>query len=318
VSDPVINKPEVNETVLDETVVSESVLSEADVNETVRRKKQSRIGEIWRRLKKNKAAVISLFVIVIVILVAVFAEQIAPFPFDQVDFEKSFHPPSREHLLGTDRLGRDVLSRIIYGSQQSLQLGVLAVAISASVGIFIGAIAGYYGGWTDNLIMRALDIYQSIPMFLLAVTLAAVMGPSLHNAILAIGISMIGGPARLMRASILTVREMEYVEAARAINANNPRIIWKHILPNSIAPMIVSVTMSIGMCILAGAGLSFIGLGAQPPIPEWGAMVNEARAIMRDHGNLALYPGVMIMITVLAFNLLGDGLRDALDPRLKN
>jgi len=288
------------------------------VNEPVKRKKKSRFIEIWRRLKKNKAAVISLFVILIVILVAVFAKQIAPYPYDEVNYSKSFAPPSRENLLGCDKLGRDVLSRIIYGSQQSLQLGVFAVAISASLGILVGAIAGYYGGWTDNLIMRALDIYQSIPMFLLAVTLAAVMGPSLQNAILAIGISMIPGPARLMRASILTVREMEYVEAAKAINASSSRIIRKHIIPNAIAPMIVSVTMSIGMCILAGAGLSFIGLGAQPPIPEWGALINDARSIMRDHGNLALYPGICIMVTVLAFNLLGDGLRDALDPRLKN
>ena len=288
------------------------------MNEPVKRKKKSRFIEIWRRLKKNKAAVISLFVILIVILVAVFAKQIAPYPYDEVNYSKSFAPPSRENLLGCDKLGRDVLSRIIYGSQQSLQLGVFAVAISASLGILVGAIAGYYGGWTDNLIMRALDIYQSIPMFLLAVTLAAVMGPSLQNAILAIGISMIPGPARLMRASILTVREMEYVEAAKAINASSSRIIRKHIIPNAIAPMIVSVTMSIGMCILAGAGLSFIGLGAQPPIPEWGALINDARSIMRDHGNLALYPGICIMVTVLAFNLLGDGLRDALDPRLKN
>jgi peptide/nickel transport system permease protein len=318
VNEPKAGEPETKVAAAGEASVGEAAIGEAMADIPARRKKQSRIGEIWRRLKKNKAAVISLFVIIIVILVAVFAEYIAPYPYDQVDFNKSFHPPSRENLLGTDRLGRDVLSRIIYGSQQSLQLGVLAVAISASLGIFIGAIAGYYGGWTDNLIMRALDIYQSIPMFLLAVTLAAVMGPSLHNAILAIGISMIGGPARLMRASILTVREMEYVEAARAINAGNARIIRKHIMPNAIAPLIVSTTMSIGMCILAGAGLSFIGLGAQPPIPEWGALVNEARGVMRDHGNLALYPGVMIMVTVLAFNLLGDGLRDALDPRLKN
>ncbi|MCL1834939.1 MAG: ABC transporter permease [Oscillospiraceae bacterium] len=282
------------------------------------KKKQSRFSEIWRRLKKNKAAVVSLFVIAFIILVALFAPLIAPYGYDEVNYDKSFAPPSWENPLGCDKLGRDLLSRIIYGSRQSLQLGLVAVAISATIGIMIGAVAGYYGGWTDTLIMRALDIYQSIPMFLLCVTLAAILGPSLRNAILAIGISMIPGPARLMRASILTVRETEYVEAARAINAGTGRIIRKHIVPNAIAPMIVSITMSIGNSVLSGAGLSFIGLGAQPPIPEWGALINDARNIMREHGSLAMYPGLCVMITVLAFNLLGDGLRDALDPRLKN
>ena len=288
------------------------------MNEPVKKKKKkSRFKEIWRRLRKNKAAMISIFVIIAVVLIAICADLLAPYPYDLQDYGKSFAPPSSENLLGCDKLGRDLLSRIIYGTRQSLQLGVISVAIASIVGILIGAIAGYYGNWTDTLIMRALDIYQSIPMFLLCVTLAAVMGPSLRNAIIAIGISTIPGPARLMRASILTVRETEYIEAAKAINASNRRIILKHIVPNAIAPLIVSITMSVGICILSGAGLSFIGLGAQPPIPEWGALVSDARNIMREHGALAMYPGICIMITVLAFNLLGDGLRDALDPRLK-
>lgn len=284
----------------------------------LRRKKKTRFGEIWRRLKKNKAAMISLFAIIAIILIAVFADFIAPYPYDEQDTSQPFAPPSKQHLLGTDKLGRDLLSRIIHGTRQSLQLGVIAVAIASAIGLTIGSIAGYFGGWTDILIMRFLDIYQSMPMFLLCVTLAAVMGPSLRNAIIAIGISMVPGPARMIRASILTVRDKEYIEAVKAINVSNFRIIMKHIIPNSIAPIIVSITMSVGNCILSGAGLSFIGLGAQPPIPEWGALVSEARNIMRDHGTLALYPGICIMITVLAFNLLGDGLRDALDPRLKN
>ena len=288
------------------------------MNEQENKKKQSRIGEIWRRLKKNKVAVACLFIILLVVLVAVFADVIAPYPYDQQDYNKTYSPPNRENLLGTDRLGRDNLSRLIYGAGQSLQLGVIAVAIASIIGIIIGAIAGYFGGWADTLIMRFLDIYQSIPMFLLTVTLAALLGPSLKNAILAIGISMIPGPARMIRASILTVRDREYIEAVRAINVSNARIIRKHIIPNAIAPVIVSITMSIGNCILSGAGLSFIGLGAQPPIPEWGALVSDARNVMREHAELALYPGICIMITVLSFNLLGDGLRDALDPRLKD
>ena len=282
------------------------------------RKKKSKFSDTWRRLKKNKAAFVSLFIILFIILVAVFADVIAPYSYEKVDYTARFAKPSSAHLLGTDKLGRDTLSRLIYGARQSLMLGVFAIMISLSIGLVIGSIAGYYGGWTDTLVMRALDIYQSIPLLLLCITLAAMMGASLQNAILAIGIANIPLPARMIRASILSVREQEYIEAVRAVNAKNKRIIIKHILPNSISPLIVSSTMSIGMNILAGAMLSFIGLGAQPPMPEWGTLISEARDVMREHGELALYPGICIMITVLAFNLLGDGLRDALDPRLKN
>jgi peptide/nickel transport system permease protein len=283
-----------------------------------RKKKRSRLSETWHRLKKNKIAVVSLIILIILFSVAILAPVLAPYPYNQENFSQSFAESSQEHLLGTDRLGRDVLSRLIYGARQSLQIGIYSTAFAAVVGVIIGAIAGYYGGWMDNLLMRFLDIYQGIPMFLLCVTLAAVLGPSLRNAIIAIGISSISGYARLMRASILTVREMEYVEAAKAINASNSRIIRKHIIPNAISPMIVSITMSMGASVLAGAGLSFIGLGVQPPIPEWGAMISDARSFLRGHSSLALYPGICVIITVLAFNLLGDGLRDALDPRLKN
>ena len=281
-------------------------------------KKRSRTAEIWKQLKKNKAAVVSLFVIIAVILLAIFAGKIAPYPYDQQDYTNIYGKASAQHWLGTDGLGRDILSRLIYGTRQSLLLGVLSTAIASIIGIFFGSIAGYYGKWVDNLIMRFFDVYQSIPMFLLCVTLAAILGPSLRNAALAIGISMVPGSARMIRASILSVRENEYIEAARSINAKNSYIILHYIIPNAIAPVIVYITMSIGMNVLSGAMLSFIGLGAQPPLPEWGCMVSDARSIMRDHGTLALYPGVCIMIVVLAFNLLGDGLRDALDPRLKN
>ncbi len=283
-----------------------------------RKHKKSRLLDVWRQLKKNKLAVIALVVLALLILLAIIGPYIAPYPYAEQNSKASYAGSSIEHLLGTDKLGRDVLSRLIYGARQSLEMGIVAVAIASAIGITIGAIAGFYGRWVDNLCMRLLDIYQAMPMLLLCITLAAILGPSLKNAIIALGIGTVPEYARLMRASVLTVREKEYIEAARAINANDIRIIIKHIIPNAMAPLIVEITMGIGACILAGSALSFIGLGVQPPIPEWGSMIAEARNVMREHPTLALYPGVCVMISVLACNLLGDGLRDALDPRLKN
>lgn len=280
-------------------------------------KKKSMIVDVWRRLKKNKGAVISLFVIIAIIIVAVFAPFIAPYSYDETG-TKGFDKPSAEHLLGTDKLGRDILSRLIYGARASLLIGIVSVAIAAVLGIIIGAVAGYFGGWLDDLLMRILDIYQSIPMMLLCLVLAAILGPSLKNAIIALAVSSLPQFARMMRASILTVREMEYIEAAKSINGNTWHILKQHIIPNAISPLIVTITMNIGNAILIGAMLSFVGLGVQPPTPEWGTLISDARNYMRQYPTLAIYPGVCIMITVLAFNLLGDGLRDALDPRLKN
>ena len=283
-----------------------------------KKRKKSRLLDVWHQLRKNKLAVVALVVLVLIILVAVFAPYIAPHPYSQQNSKNTYEGSSARFLLGTDKLGRDVLSRLIYGSRQSLTMGAVAVAIAATIGVTIGAVAGFYGGWADNLCMRLLDIYQAMPMFLLCVTLAAILGPSLQNAIIALGISIVPGYARIMRASVLTVREKEYIEAARAINERDGGIILKHIIPNAMAPIIVEITMGMGSCILAGAALSFIGLGVQPPTPEWGYMISEARGVMREHPTLALYPGICVMLTVLSFNLLGDGLRDALDPRLKN
>ena len=283
-----------------------------------KQKKESRLSEIWRNLKKNKLAVISLIVIFLLLATALCADFIAPHPYEEQHTSQAYASPSAEYPLGTDKLGRCIFSRMVYGSRQSLAMGLITVIIASICGVIIGAIAGFFGGWTDNLLMRFLDIYQSIPMFLLCVTLAAILGPSLKNAIIALALSMIPQYARICRATVLTVREREFVEAARAINAENRYIIIKHILPNTLAPIIVEITMGISSAILAGASLSFIGIGVQPPIPEWGSMVSEARAVMREYPTMALYPGIAIMIAVLAFNLLGDGLRDALDPRLKN
>jgi peptide/nickel transport system permease protein len=283
-----------------------------------KKRKKSRLYEIWRQLQKNKLAVVALFVLIFLVLVALLAPVLAPYPYAQLNSKLSYAEPSAEHILGNDKLGRDIFSRLIYGTRQSLQMGVIAVAIAATIGILIGAVAGFYGRWVDNLCMRLLDIYQAVPMFLLCVSLAAILGPSLRNAIIALGIGTVPGYARIMRASVLMVRENEYIEAARAIDARDARIIRKYILPNAIGPLIVQITMGVGGCILAGSALSFIGLGAQPPIPEWGAMISEARGVMREHPTHALYPGICVMISVLSCNLLGDGLRDALDPRLRN
>lgn len=279
---------------------------------------KSQFAEIMQRLAKNKLAMAGLVIIVLLTLLAVFAPLIAPYDYITQDYESIYVKPCSAHLLGTDRLGRDIFSRLIYGARQSLRIGVLSVAIAAALGTLMGSIAGFYGGTIDNLLMRFLDIYQSIPGMLLSIALAASLGPGINNAILAIGISTIPAYARIIRASILTVREKEYIEAATAINASDPRIILKHVLPNAISPLIVEITMNIGNSILAAATLSFIGLGAQPPAPEWGAMLCEGRNYMRDYGYLVVYPGVCIMASVLSFNLLGDGLRDALDPRLRD
>ena len=283
-----------------------------------KRRSNSALAEVWRRLKKDRAAVISMFVLLAIIIVAIIAPLLAPYGYEVQDKKHPMEGSSRAHLLGTDRLGRDILSRLLWGARYSLSMGFIATAISSIIGIILGSVAGYYGGKVDNIIMRFLDIYHGIPMMLLTVTLAAVLGPSLRNAIIALGVSFVPGTARLMRASILTVRDKEYIEAAQSVNAKDSYIIIRHIIPNAIAPVIVSVTMGIGNCIMAGAQLSFVGLGVQAPVPEWGSMISEARNFMRGNPTLALYPGLCIMVTVLAFNLLGDGLRDAMDPRLKN
>lgn len=283
-----------------------------------KKRKKSRIRDIWFQLKKNKLAVAGLIILIILVLLAIFAPLLAPYGYAEQHPKDSYASPSAQYLLGTDKLGRDLLSRLLYGSRYSLSMGVVAVAIAAIIGVTVGAIAGFYGGWVDNLMMRLLDIYQSIPMFLLCVTLAAILGPSLRNAIIALGVCTVPGYARIMRASVLTVREKEFIEAETAVNSNDFKLIFRHIIPNCMAPIIVEITMGVGSCILSGASLSFIGLGAQAPIPEWGAMISDARAVMREAPTLALYPGICVMLSVLSCNLLGDGLRDALDPRLKN
>lgn len=274
--------------------------------------------DVWRRLKKDKMAMFGLFIILLLIFAAIFADFIAPYGYDDQNLKARLIGPGSEYLLGTDNFGRDIFSRIVYGSRISLQVGFIAVGISAIIGGALGSIAGYYGGKLDNTIMRLMDVLLAIPSILLAISIVAALGPGLQNVMIAVGIGSIPSYARIVRASVLSIRDQEFVEAARAVGANDFRIITKHILPNAMAPIIVQATLGVAGAILSAAGLSFIGLGIQPPTPEWGAMLSSGRDYLRDHWHVATFPGLAIMITIFALNLLGDGLRDALDPRLKN
>ena len=281
------------------------------------KKNSSFTAETWRQFKKNKLAVAGMILIILLCFMAVFADYIAPYPYDLQDHSASFAGSSHEHLLGCDKLGRDLLSRLIYGSRESLKLGITASLLAAVTGVTLGMIAGYFGGLVDDLIMRFIDVYQSIPTLLFCICISAVLGMGTTSAIIAIGLVSVGSFARLLRASVMTAKETEYVEAARAIGAGKLRIIVKHILPNSISPIIVNFTMKLGVCVQFGATMSYLGMGSQPPIPEWGTMLAEGRNYMRMNPMLVVYPGIFIMLAVLAFNLMGDGVRDAMDPRLR-
>ncbi|MDC3412277.1 ABC transporter permease [Aquibacillus sp. 3ASR75-11] len=269
------------------------------------------------RLVKSKTSFIGLCLILLLILTAIFAPVIATYDPTEVQLLDRYQAPSSEHWLGTDELGRDIFSRIVYGSRISIQVGVIAVGISAIVGILLGGIAGYFGRWVDQIIMRIIDILMAFPSILLAIALVAVLGPSLTNAMIAVGIVGVPQFARIVRSTVLSVKETEYIEAARAIGAKSNRILFQHVLPNCTAPIIVQATLGIGTAILDAAGLSFLGLGAQPPAPEWGAMLSDGRAALQTSPWVITFPGIAIFLVVLAFNLFGDGLRDALDPRLK-
>ncbi|MFA5473071.1 MAG: ABC transporter permease [Aminobacteriaceae bacterium] len=269
------------------------------------------------RLRRNYLAIIGFAVLLVLILTAVFAEQLAPFGYSDQDYMMIRKPPSAEHLLGTDEFGRDVLSRLIFGSRISLQVGLIAVSISLIAGGAIGAVAGYFGGKIDNFLMRIMDVQLAIPTILLAIVISSALGPGLFNLMVAVGITSIPRFARLMRASVLSVKNMEFIEAARAMGASHLRIILLYILPNCMAPLIVQSTLSVANAILFAATLSFLGLGIQPPFPEWGGMLSAARPYLRNSAYLSIFPGLAIMITIVSLNCIGDGLRDALDPKQK-
>lgn len=284
----------------------------------MKKSNQSQFAQIFFRLRRNKAAMLGLVIFLVGVLIAVFAPLIMTHDYAAMDVAARLQGPSAEHFFGTDELGRDLFSRVIYGSRYSLAIGVCAILLAAVIRVILGVIAGYFGGWVDNLIMRFLDVIQSIPALLLVIVIAAVLGTGFAMTVLALSVSYIPAIARLLRASILEVREQEYIEAAHSINCSKLQIIIQHILPNSFAPVIVNLTMGVAGCITASATLSFIGLGVRPPEPEWGALLTGGREFMRTCPYMVIFPGIAIMITVLALNLFGDGLRDAMDPKLRD
>jgi len=288
--------------------------------EVAQRPSRTLWGDAFIRLRKNKLAIAGLVWVVFVVVVTLSADLWVPRYFaDPVSTEfAGLESPSADHPFGTDRIGRDVFSRVIYGARVSLAVGILAVSISVLIGLIMGALSGYYGGLLDAFVMRTADIFFAFPYVLFAIVLLAILGPSYRNVFIAIGI--LGWPsiARVFRSSILSVKENEYVDAARAMGASDLRIMTRHILPNAIAPIIVYGTMSIGGAIITEAALSYLGMGVQPPTPSWGMMLSEAKALMGPAPWLTIYPGFAILTTVLAFVLMGDGLRDALDVKMKD
>lgn len=284
----------------------------------VREKKESNFRQIMKRLLKNKLAVTGGIIFFILCLLAVFAPIVSPYDYFSAVDAKNLNP-SLQHLFGTDQYGRDVFSRILYGGRWSLSLGLVSTALSTLLGIIVGSLAGYFGGKVDLVVMRITDVVQCIPGMLLTICLCMILGKgSIISTIIAMSFGGIWGTARMLRGQILTVRESEYVEAAKATNVKSFRTIVKYILPNSIQQTIIGACMSIGGSISAISGLSFLGLGIQPPYPEWGAMLSDGRAVMRYQPNLLIAPCIMIALTILSISLFGDGLRDAMDPRLKD
>jgi peptide/nickel transport system permease protein len=271
----------------------------------------------WRYFKRNRLAVGGLIVIVIMFLIAGFAFFLAPYDPGKTDVSLKLTPPSVRYYLGTDQLGRDVFSRMLYGSRVSLSVGFVAVAISIFIGILVGSLSGYYRRWIDSVLMRFVDIMLCFPSFLLILTVVALLGPSLFKVMVVIGITSWMGTARFVRAEFLSLRERDFTQAARALGVKDRRIIFRHILPNALAPVFVTATLDVASAILVEAGLSFLGFGAQPPAPSWGNILTEGRTYIFDAWWLTVFPGMAILITVLSFNLLGEGLRDAIDPRLR-
>ncbi len=269
-----------------------------------------------RRLRRSKTAVVGMVVIVLLLLLATFADVVAPYSPTQTTLD-SLSPPTLQHLMGTDLLGRDILSRVIHGSRVSVYVGVVSILLAIIIGIPLGTVAGFYGGHIDNLIMRCMDVILAFPIFLLAIVIMVILEPSTMNVVLALAIVRIPILARIVRGSVLSVKENEYIEAVKALSLSQVRVLGRHVLPNCLAPLIVTSAYNIGNAIIIEASLSFLGLGTQPPTPTWGWDLKQNLQLIELNPWITIFPGLAILVTVLAFNLLGDGLRDALDPRLK-
>ncbi|MGC8658524.1 MAG: ABC transporter permease [Desulfomonilaceae bacterium] len=270
-----------------------------------------------KRIRKNKMAMAGLCMVAFLFFVAIFANELAPYPPDRIDTSNILAPPTYKHLLGTDVLGRDVLSRIIHGAGVSLSVGFVAVGISTLIGVFLGALSGYYGGLIDKGVMRFVDVMLCFPSFFLILAVIAFIGPSIWNIMIVIGITSWMGVARLVRAEFLSIRERDYVQAAISQGASDTRIIFLHILPNAMAPVLVAATLGIASAVLIESGLSFLGIGVQPPDPSWGNMLTEGKDNIEIAWWLSLFPGMAILLTVMGYNMLGEGIRDSLDPRLR-
>lgn len=299
----------------------ETLAAEAKADQLDPALKQKKNSSLWldslSRVVKSKTSLMGLIIISLLIIVAIFAPQIATHSPTEQNIIERYQAPSGEHWLGTDELGRDIFSRLVFGARITIKIGVICVGISMVTGVLLGCVAGYFGRWVDQVIMRIIDIMMAFPSILLAIALVAVLGKSLTNAMIAVGIVGVPHFARIVRSTVLSVKETEYIEASRVIGAKNGRILFSHVLPNCLAPIIVQATLTVGTAILDAAGLSFLGLGAQPPTPEWGAMLSDGRSALQTAPWVVMFPGLAIFLVVLGFNLFGDGLRDALDPRLK-
>ncbi|MGA1791901.1 MAG: oligopeptide ABC transporter permease [bacterium] len=271
----------------------------------------------WQRFSRNRLAVAGLFLVLCLFVIALLAHPISPYDPALIDFNQILHPPSSKHWLGTDHLGRDVLSRMVWGSRISLLVGFVAIGIATLIGTVLGALAGYYGGWIDNIIMRFVDIMLCFPTFFLILAVIAILEPSIWNIMIVIGVTSWMGVARLIRAEFLSLMDREFVLAARAEGAGDLRIIFRHVLPNALAPVLVAATLGVAAAILTESALSFLGIGVQPPTPSWGNMLTAGKDNIEIAWWLSVYPGLAILFTVLGYNLLGEGIRDAVDPRLK-
>lgn len=291
--------------------------NQADSSFTLKRR--GKLKEFWRRLRRNRASIVGLILLCFILFCAIFANVISDKDLvTKQDVMIRNLKPCAGHIFGTDEFGRDIFTRVIFGSRISVAIGVSSAASALLLGGIFGAIAAFYGGWVDDLVMRIMDMLMAIPATLLALTIVAALGSSTINLVISLGLAYMPSFARIVRSSILSVSGMEYVDAARAYGSKNSRIIFKEIIPNAASPIIVQTTQSISGMILTASSLSFIGMGVQAPNPEWGAMLSAAREYMRQYPYMIIWPGVFIIITALSFNLVGDGLRDALDPKLKN